>query len=184
MKWSIYPPSDDTYFLLDNLPYNLGDSIAEVGCGSGVISLQVAKKTKRVLATDINFHAVKYLWMKAKAERIDTKIDVICCDLLNCLRDLRSFSSIIFNPPYLPCKWIEDPSICGGENGIKIITKFIDLLKELDHRNLRVYMVLSNRANIRKINRKLKNDGIKFHIIATKSLGFFEELKLYLLILQ
>lgn len=183
MKWSIYPPSDDTYFLLDNLPHNLGDSIAEVGCGSGVVSLQVAKKTKRVLATDINFHAVKRLWEKAKMRKIDTKIDVICCDLLSCLRNLRSFSSIIFNPPYLPCEWIEDPSVCGGENGVEIVIKFIDLVNRLKYPGLKIFIVLSNRANIKKVNEALENNRIKFRVIATKSLGFFEELRLYLLTL-
>jgi len=122
----VYSPQEDTYLLLRAALKEAGpDDVAlEIGCGSGLISQEVAPRVKSILATDINPHAVRMA--KAKG------IEVVRADLFSGLRG--KFALILFNPPYLPTtdlerteQWINF-ALDGGEDGRKTICRF---LKEL-----------------------------------------------------
>src|SRR3990170_6356612 len=54
----VYPPSEDTAFLADCLP-ELTGVVVDVGTGSGVLALGLAAAGCRVVATDVNPHAVR-----------------------------------------------------------------------------------------------------------------------------
>ena len=68
------------------------DHVLEVGCGSGLVSLELARQVESLVALDINPHAVR-----ATRER---GVEVIRSDLFEGIRG--KFDLIIFNPPYLP----------------------------------------------------------------------------------
>lgn len=118
----VYSPESDTLLLLDAAcaEVKAGDRVLEVGTGSGMIAAEIAKIT-RVLATDINPHAILCA--------CDAGVDVVRTDLFMGIRG--PFDLILFNPPYLPTRpeeriddWLEY-ALDGGESGREIIERFI-----------------------------------------------------------
>ena len=59
-------PEADTFLLLRaaNAEATLNDLTLEIGSGSGLISRELTNKVKRLIATDINPHAVRPLRKK------------------------------------------------------------------------------------------------------------------------
>lgn len=55
----VYPPSEDSIFLIRSLDIRPGESVLEIGCGSGIVSLHCAKAGATVTAGDINPVAVE-----------------------------------------------------------------------------------------------------------------------------
>lgn len=117
----MYPPREDTYLLLDAALQEIhpGDHVLEVGCGSGYIAAGLAEYA-RVLATDINPHAVRETRMRG--------VDVVRSDLLRGIRG--PFDMVLFNPPYLPTSedermndWLEQ-ALDGGPDGCRVIAEF------------------------------------------------------------
>jgi release factor glutamine methyltransferase len=96
-----------------------GDRVLEVGTGSGLIAQEIAK-IARVIATDINPHAV----IAAR----EAGAEVVRADLFAGIRGL--FDLVLFNPPYLPTRpeeriddWLEY-ALDGGESGRSVIERF------------------------------------------------------------
>ncbi|MHA2162588.1 MAG: hypothetical protein ACXABF_09205 [Candidatus Thorarchaeota archaeon] len=48
----VYPPSEDTYLLLDSLELRTDDIFLDMGCGVGLASLVAANKVKRVVSSE------------------------------------------------------------------------------------------------------------------------------------
>jgi release factor glutamine methyltransferase len=122
MHPQVYAPAEDTWLLLRAADKECrdGEKVLEVGCGSGTVS-GALKNRARVLATDINPHAVR-------AAR-DRGIDVIRADLFSGI--CNRFDLILFNPPYLPTlpdermdDWIEF-ALDGGPDGRSLIRRFL-----------------------------------------------------------
>jgi release factor glutamine methyltransferase len=117
----VYSPEADTVLLLEaaRAETRPGDRVLEVGTGSGLIASEIAK-ISRVVATDINPHAV----IAAR----DAGMDVVRTDLFAGIRG--PFDLILFNPPYLPTRpeertddWLEY-ALDGGESGRVVIERF------------------------------------------------------------
>ena len=54
----VYEPAEDSWMMCKYLPNDLG-SVLEIGCGSGIISIHLAKKGNSVTSVDINPKSVK-----------------------------------------------------------------------------------------------------------------------------
>lgn len=117
----VYSPEADTVLLLEAARAEVrpGDRVLETGTGSGLIAREIAK-IARVLATDINPHAV----IAAR----DGSTDVVRTDLCAGIRG--PFDLVLFNPPYLPTRpeervddWLEY-ALDGGESGRVVIERF------------------------------------------------------------
>ncbi|GIR27656.1 MAG: hypothetical protein CM15mP42_06060 [Methanobacteriota archaeon] len=94
----VYQPAEDSWMMCNHLPENLG-SVLEIGCGSGIISIHMAKNENTVTSVDINPKAVKATKFNAKQNSVN--IEVIQGNMFEELQD-RKFNSIVCNPPYLP----------------------------------------------------------------------------------
>ena len=61
----VYPPAEDTFLLIDNLIVKNNDSVLEVGCGCGIVSIAASLNAEKVTSIDINPHAIKCTKEKA-----------------------------------------------------------------------------------------------------------------------
>ena len=107
--------------------------VSDVGTGSGVLAIFLAKKHRNcnIVATDISFNALLNARENIYYNFVDDKIDLVCCSTLTPFRS-NSFNLIISNPPYLPIppKDFLDFMICAG--------KRMDVVKELIREAYRV----------------------------------------------
>lgn len=125
----VYIPSDDTFLLAENLEIKEGQSVLEIGTGSGLVSMYASLLTDDVTATDINFNALELAEKNFKLNNINT-IKLEFGDLFEPVKD-RKFDVILFNTPYLPTDSddiINDDlnyAFDGGLDGRKVIDRFI-----------------------------------------------------------
>lgn len=126
----VYIPSDDTFLLAENLEIKEGQSVLEIGTGSGLVSMYASLLTDDVTATDINYNALELAEKNFKLNNIGT-IKLAFGDLFEPVKD-RKFDVILFNTPYLPTDSddiINDDlnyAFDGGLDGRKVIDRFIN----------------------------------------------------------
>ena len=126
----VYIPSDDTFLLAENLEIKEGQSVLEIGTGSGLVSMYASLLTDDVTATDINYNALELAEKNFKLNNINT-IKLEFGDLFEPVKD-KKFDVILFNTPYLPTDSddiINDDlnyAFDGGLDGRKVIDSFIN----------------------------------------------------------
>ncbi|MBK1971831.1 HemK/PrmC family methyltransferase [Campylobacter sp. TTU_617] len=118
--------------LIDLCKKNNFKNILEIGFGSGILSIILAKELSlKITACDISAKALEIAKKNAKIHKVDHLIDFILCDF----RDLKynKFDLIFSNPPYIKNdykldKWVlNEPkeALFGGEKGYEILEEII-----------------------------------------------------------
>ncbi|WP_406537531.1 HemK2/MTQ2 family protein methyltransferase [Methanobrevibacter sp.] len=127
---NVYIPAEDSYLLADNLEIKPGQSVLEIGTGSGIVAMYASRLTDRITVTDINFDACMLAEKNFKANNIEN-IEILFGNMFEVVKD-RKFDVILFNTPYLPTEDDEvlDDTINyafdGGLNGRKVIDLFLN----------------------------------------------------------
>ena len=145
-RYDVYPPSEDTFLLLDALRSEKrvkGKVVVEIGCGNGVIGEFLAEVSSLYVGIDINKNACLLC-----SQKINKGFVVVGDGLesINC----EKIEVFVFNPPYLPAMDMEelDPNTEGGKTGIETTLKFIEqIMKGLagkDKIERKVYFVSSS----------------------------------------
>ena len=127
---NVYVPAEDSYLLADNLEIKKGQSVLEIGTGSGIIAMYASRLTDRITVTDINFDACELARKNFEDNGIEN-IEILFGNLFEPVEN-RKFDVILFNTPYLPTEEgevLEDTinyAFDGGLNGRKVIDLFLD----------------------------------------------------------
>ncbi|MBM5805310.1 MAG: methyltransferase [Candidatus Verstraetearchaeota archaeon] len=123
----VYPPSEDTFLLIDALRSGAAGGALELCCGTGAVGLSIADKLDSITALDINPIAVKNARQNYMNNGLSGRLDAVVGDLFSPLKK-QSFDLIFMNPPYLLDEegGPEDLSWSGGEGGRRIIDRFIE----------------------------------------------------------
>jgi release factor glutamine methyltransferase len=134
----ILVPRDDTEPLIDVSKQELENyvkqekqpTITEIGVGSGIISITLAKKfpTFKFIATDINPKAIEISKINAKTHNVNVKFR-----LSNLLDEVdEKVDIIISNPPYVEEEWEYEAlkyepkeAIFASENGTYLLKKIV-----------------------------------------------------------
>ncbi len=109
------------------------DTVLEIGCGSGALSIVLAKRGAKVTASDISPEACELT--KENAAKNGTKLDVVCGDLFEPVKK-KKFRMIVSNPPYIRSSEIpglmpevrdHEPveALDGGEDGLDFYRRLI-----------------------------------------------------------
>lgn len=169
----VYPPSEDTWLLLEAAQKELcqGDRVLEVGTGSGYIAAALARDAD-VVATDINPHAVT----AARSEAVTT----IRADLFAGIRG--PFDLVIFNPPYLPTReeeriddWLEY-ALDGGETGREVIERFTEDVHRVLAPAARILIIVSSLTGVDEVCRLFQKNGYHVEIVSRAPVFGGEEL--------
>jgi len=115
LKNDEYPPSEDTFFLVDNIKNEKGDFALDIGSGSGYLTKLLSENFSFVVGTDINYEVLKHQTYKTK--------NLICCNGSDALKV--KFDLIVCNLPYLATNEILDIATDGGAEGLEIPLKII-----------------------------------------------------------
>ena len=165
LKNEEYPPSEDTFFIVDNIENEKGNFALDVGSGSGYLTKLLSKNFSFVVGTDINFNVLKNQTYKTE--------NIVCCNGSDALKI--KFDFIVCNLPYLATDTIIDIATDGGEEGFEIPKKIFDSVINNMAENGKFIFITSSLSNYQKLIEYAQKLGLKTRIMAKKKL-FFEEL--------
>ncbi|NNM36103.1 MAG: methyltransferase [Nitrosopumilus sp.] len=165
LKNEEYPPSEDTFFIVENIENEKGNFALDVGSGSGYLTKLLSENFSLTVGTDINFDVLKKQTYKTE--------NLICCNGSDAIKI--KFDFIVCNLPYLATDKIIDIATDGGEEGFEIPKKIFDSVIENMAKNGKFVFVTSSLSNYQKLIDYAQKLGLKTRIIAKKKL-FFEEL--------
>lgn len=175
----VYQPAEDTYLLADNLQVNRMSKILEIGTGTGIIAIIAAKRASKVIATDINPHAIDCA-VKNIITNKTYNVELRKGNLFEPVEG-EKFDLILFNTPYLPSSTDEksddelDAAWNGGLDGREVIDRFLEEVTDYLNPDGKVQMVQSSLSDNKKTLKKFEDLGFKASITACEKC-FFEEI--------
>ena len=178
---NVYVPAEDSYLLADNLEIKKGQSVLEIGTGSGIVAMYASRLTDDITVTDINFDACE-LARKNFAENGIENIEILWGNLFEVVEN-KKFDVILFNTPYLPT---EDDEVLentinyafdGGLNGRKVIDLFLNEVGNHLNDGGIVQMIQSSLSGNDETLARLDELGFIAEIAASEHF-FFEDITL------
>ncbi len=178
---NVYIPAEDSYLLADNLQIEKGQSVLEIGTGSGIVAMYASRLTDNITVTDINSDACLLAEKNFNDNNIKN-IEILFGNLFEPVKN-RKFDVILFNTPYLPTEEGEvlDDTINyafdGGLNGRKVIDMFLNEVSNHLNEGGIVQMIQSSLSGNDETLNKLDELGFIAEI-AEKEHFFFEDITL------
>jgi release factor glutamine methyltransferase len=172
----VYEPAEDTFLLAENLAVKEGDVALDVGTGTGIIALIMARKARSVFGVDINPIAVELARENAELNNV-TNVEFRFSDLFENVSG--KFDIITFNAPYLPGEPEEpiDLALVGGETGREVLDRFIGEVSNYLKPGGTVQIVQSSITGIEETLKRLGEVGLTARVAAKKHV-FFEDIVL------
>lgn len=93
----VYQTSGDSDLMAESVQIEVDENFLEIGCGTGVVSIAVAKRAKNGLGVDINDKAVENSRQNVEAQGVKN-IDFLVSNVFENVEG--KFDVIICNPPY------------------------------------------------------------------------------------
>jgi len=174
---NVYEPAEDTFLLAENLVVDEHDVVLDIGTGCGIIGILAAKRARKVVAVDVNPHAVRCAETNARLNGIMEKMDIRRGDLFEPIGKDEKFDIIVFNAPYLPSEvreqktWI-GRAWAGGPNGRQLIDRFISRAPSYLNEGGKILLVQSTLSNVDETLRRLEGEGLRASILAKKKVAF------------
>ena len=178
---NVYVPAEDSYLLAENLQIKEGQSVLEMGTGSGIVAMYASRLTDKITATDINFDACELARKNFRKNNIEN-IEILWGNLFDVVEN-RKFDVILFNTPYLPTEEDEvldntiNYAFDGGLNGRKVIDLFLNEVKNHLNDGGIVQMIQSSLSGNDETLSKLDELGFIAEIAASEHF-FFEDITL------
>lgn len=158
----IFPPSSQGLFFCKNMKINAGESVIDVGTGSGILAIFAAKLGGKICATDIDNDAIETA--KHNAARNNVSIDFQQGEYFADFK--KKFDVIIAN---LPQEIVHEKyrkaigeqltrSFDGGPNGNKQVLEFLDIAKKYMHDKSRIYIIVYTVTDYTKTIKKIISD--------------------------
>ncbi len=172
----VYEPAEDTFLLAENLAVKEGDVVLDVGTGTGLVALLMARKARYVLGVDINPLAVGLARENARLNDIKN-VEFRLSDLFENVSG--KFDVITFNAPYLPGEPEEpiDLALVGGETGRDVLDRFIREVPAHLKSGGTVQIVQSSITGVDETLKRLEKAELAAKVAAKRHV-FFEDIVL------
>ena len=153
------------------------DTVLDMGTGCGILAVLAAQKAKKVVAVDINPHAIKYSSKNAENNSVGEQVEFRLGDLFQPIKNDERFSLILFNSPYLPSEPDEERSWigkawAGGPNGRQVIDRFISEAPKFLAVGGRILLVQSSLSDVNRTLEMFREQNLPARVIAQVKVPF------------
>ena len=168
----VYSPAEDSYLFVNHIPAIKGN-VLEIGCGTGIIGINLAARNCNVTAVDINPLAVEATKFNSKINNL--RLEVIESNMFSQVVN-RKFDVIVCNPPYLPPSEEEyddynlSLAVEGGPTGSEFTLKLLEEASNYLNESGSLYLIISSKMD--NLNTEWKQE------IIHQEKYFFERLQL------
>ncbi|MDD2532162.1 Ribosomal RNA small subunit methyltransferase C [bioreactor metagenome] len=154
----VYPPSEDSYLLIESFDVFRGESVLEVGCGSGIVSMHCASNGALVTAVDINEKAVECARENFRRNGLDANI--LVSDVCENVKGV--FDTFVFNLPYLPVSesGALEASWSGGPDGVGPLPRLIGCAEKHLECGGRIIVVVSSLMDQERLGHLLEGTEV------------------------
>jgi release factor glutamine methyltransferase len=178
----VYEPAEDSFLFAENLNVKQGQTVLDLGTGSGILAITAAQNAQSVLAADLNPYAIRCAKDNAKLNKV-YNVAFLQGDLFKAFTDGVKFDLVLFNAPYLPSEEGEEEtwigrSWAGGANGRVVVDRFIEQVSTYLKPAGRVLLMQSTLTGVDETLAAFKTAGLQASVIASQQLPFFEILTL------
>jgi release factor glutamine methyltransferase len=157
-----------------------GRRVADVGTGTGILAMAAARAgATRVVAIDVNPHAVQSAAENAAASGLGDRIEAVRSDLLAALPRAPAFDVILSSPPSFPGEPLDlaDRAWHAGP-GYRDIAALFDQARERLAPDGRLYVLLSSDSDLDRLGVLAARAGFEARLAAKRSI-LIEELLIY-----
>jgi release factor glutamine methyltransferase len=174
---TVYEPAEDSFLLAEGLVIKKDDLVLDLGSGCGLLAVLAAQRAQKVVATDVNPHAVQCALHNASLNRVADKVEARQGSLFEPVKAGESFDVILFNAPYLPSEAWEEHDLAsrawaGGESGRHDIDRFIVEAPRYSKNNGRILLVQSTLSDVEQSLRMFAEQGFDAKVIAERKVAF------------
>ena len=179
LKDKFYPPSEDSYLLLDSIQKDFSTILLrnplvclEIGCGSGIISSFLARalgSAHLYLSTDINSYAC--IATKHTSQFNQCSLQIVNTDLVAGLNLHNGVDLLVFNPPYVVTSESEvggrgiEASWAGGTDGRTVTDRLLVQVPSLLSKNGTFYLLLIKQNKPEEVTSYLKGFGFNEELV-------------------
>ncbi|MEM2875868.1 MAG: class I SAM-dependent methyltransferase [Candidatus Bathyarchaeia archaeon] len=173
----VYEPAEDSFLIADNLKFDPGKKVLDMGTGCGILAIKAAGIGCEVVAVDISPYATSCTKKNVESCGFEEKVHIVRGDLFKPIRKKEYFDAIVFNPPYLPTEscwyggWLER-SWDGGFTGRGVIERFIDEAGNYLKHNGEILIVQSTLSNVEETLRKFRSTRFITEVVDKADLDF------------
>lgn len=146
-------PSAQSLYLLTHVEIQEGESVLDIGTGSGVQAIFAADKASHIVATDINEKSAEVATLNVKRHKLSDKIDVRHGDLFAPLKKDEQFDVILFNIDY--------PYNQEATGLWKVHERFFAGVRKHLKPGGRIYYQSGLLGNIKPINQMIRNNEMR-----------------------
>lgn len=135
-------------------------SVVDFGCGSGVISVYVAKYFgKRAYCIDVSTRSLAVARVNASLNGVPGLVEVVATGSVN---EVESVELVVTNPPYLPLEPLDslDVNWCGGRD-LRYMYYIIDMCIRLLARGGSILVTVSTISGVDRLVRHLLMRGLR-----------------------
>ena len=173
----VYEPAEDTFLIAENLNVNNEDTVLDVGTGCGILAVLATEKAKKVVAVDINPHALECAKGNAETNGVTEMVEFRLGDLFQPIKHGERFSLILFNSPYLPSEPGEEESWlgkawAGGPDGRKVIDRFIEEAPRFLAEGGKVLLIQSSLSDVDQTIQMFSDVKLKARVVAQVKVAF------------
>jgi release factor glutamine methyltransferase len=173
----VYAPAEDTFLIAEKMTVIQDDTVLDMGTGCGILAVLAAQKAKKVVAVDINPHAIKYASKNLENNSVGEQVEFRLGDLFQPIKNDERFSLILFNSPYLPSEPDEERSWigkawAGGPNGRQVIDRFISEAPKFLAVGGRILLVQSSLSDVNRTLEMFREQNLPARVIAQVKVPF------------
>ena len=163
----VFPPSGGGAFhRLVRDEVKVTDRVLDMGTGSGVAAILAAKRSKRVVAVDVNPRAVKAAAANARRNGVADRVTVRKSDVFDAVEG--RFDLIVFDPPYRWFKARDLLELGTADENYDALTRFMSELGEHLRPGGRVLLQFGTSGDIDYLQQLVKLAGLRKKVLATE----------------